>query len=186
MGTVARLLDEHVSFRCTSVDRIGIRGYVPGLQYEGGVVKFLVQARQHRSRRRPRSTATTSGSSPSSTPLVAASGVPVVRFKRGESQRGHRPPLSGRGASPPGTAGWCWSARPRSGPRRGVASSMTATPGIAPTIPTSPGGASRRCPTTGTSISPTASGVRRSSSCARMRRIRCGAAPTATSGPNAS
>ena len=42
MGTVARLLAEHVSFRCTSVDRIGIRGYIPGLQYEGGVVKFLL------------------------------------------------------------------------------------------------------------------------------------------------
>ncbi len=30
MGTVAKLLAEHVSFRCGSVDRIGIRGYVPG------------------------------------------------------------------------------------------------------------------------------------------------------------
>ena len=43
MGTVARLLAERVSFRCTSVDRIGIRGYVPGLMYEGGVVKFLLE-----------------------------------------------------------------------------------------------------------------------------------------------
>ena len=43
MGTVDRLLAEHVSFRCTSVDRLGIRGYIPGLQYEGGVVKFLVK-----------------------------------------------------------------------------------------------------------------------------------------------
>ena len=41
MGTIDSLLAEHVSFRCTSVDRIGTRGYVPGLQYEGGVVKFL-------------------------------------------------------------------------------------------------------------------------------------------------
>jgi len=36
MGTVVRLLAGNVSFRCASVDRIGIRGYVPGLQYEGG------------------------------------------------------------------------------------------------------------------------------------------------------
>jgi hypothetical protein len=42
MGTVYTLLAGHVSFRCTSVDRIAIRGYVPGLQYEGGVAKFLV------------------------------------------------------------------------------------------------------------------------------------------------
>jgi hypothetical protein len=43
MGTVARLLAEHVSFRCASVVRIAIRGYVPGSMYEGGMVKFLVQ-----------------------------------------------------------------------------------------------------------------------------------------------
>ena len=42
MGTISSLLAGHVSFRCTSVDRIGIRGYVPGLQYEGGLVKFLL------------------------------------------------------------------------------------------------------------------------------------------------
>ncbi len=43
MGTVARLLAENVSFRCTSVDRIGIRGYIPGLQYEGGLLRFLLE-----------------------------------------------------------------------------------------------------------------------------------------------
>ena len=42
MGTLDRLLHDHVGFRCSSVDRIGIRGYIPGLQYEGGVVKFLL------------------------------------------------------------------------------------------------------------------------------------------------
>jgi hypothetical protein len=42
MGAVASLLAEHVSFRCTAVDRIGVAGYVPGLQYEGGVVRFLL------------------------------------------------------------------------------------------------------------------------------------------------
>lgn len=86
MGTVARLLDEHVSFRCTSVDRIGIRGYVPGLQYEGGVVKFLL----NRAR----------GTIPSPALLVQNhdrlvdelahledhSAVPVVRFKVGQSK----------------------------------------------------------------------------------------------------
>lgn len=83
MGTVARLLDEHVSFRCKSVDRIGIRGYVAGLQYEGGVVKFLLNR---------------GGFIPSPAMLLGnherlvaeldalatASAVPVVRFKRGE------------------------------------------------------------------------------------------------------
>jgi hypothetical protein len=32
METVARLLAEHVGFRCTSVNRIRIRSYIPGQQ----------------------------------------------------------------------------------------------------------------------------------------------------------
>jgi hypothetical protein len=85
MGTVARLLAEHVSFRCTSVDRIGIRGYIRGLQYEGGVVKFLVNRGNNipspaaLNRNRERLVAELDA-------LVAASGVPVVRFKGGESK----------------------------------------------------------------------------------------------------
>jgi hypothetical protein len=83
MGTVARLLAENVSFRCTSVDRIGIRGYIPGLQYEGGVVRFLLKrgypipspaALNHN---HDRLVAQLDA-------LVASSGVPVVRFKRGD------------------------------------------------------------------------------------------------------
>ena len=83
MGTVAKLLAENVSFRCTSVDRIGIRGYIPGLQYEGGVVRFLLERGNHipspaaLNRNRERLVAELEA-------LVAASGVPVVRFKRGE------------------------------------------------------------------------------------------------------
>jgi hypothetical protein len=83
MGTVAKLLAENVSFRCTSVDRIGIRGYVPGLQYEGGVVKFLLDRGNHipspaaLNRNRERLVAELDA-------LVAASGVPVVRFRRGD------------------------------------------------------------------------------------------------------
>jgi hypothetical protein len=85
MGTVAKLLAEHVSFRCSSVDRIGIRGYIPELQYEGGVVKFLVcrgntiPSPAALSRNHERLIAEFDA-------LVAASGVPVVRFKRGESK----------------------------------------------------------------------------------------------------
>jgi hypothetical protein len=85
MGTVARLLEEHVSFRCTSVDRVGIRGYIPGLQYEGGVVKFLLNRGNYipspaaLNHNRERLVADLGA-------LVAASGVPVVRFKAGESK----------------------------------------------------------------------------------------------------
>ena len=85
MGTVATLLDEHVSFRCTSVDRIGVRGYIPGLQYEGGVVKFLlnrggtIPSPALLNRNRERLVAELEA-------LEEGTGVPVVRFKAGESK----------------------------------------------------------------------------------------------------
>jgi len=81
MGTISSLLAEHVSFRCSSVDRIGVRGYVPGLQYEGGVVKFLlnrgfsVPSPAVLNHNHERLVAELDA-------LVAASGVPVVRFKK--------------------------------------------------------------------------------------------------------
>ncbi len=81
MGTVASLLAGHVSFRCTSVDRIGIRGYVPGLQYEGGVLRFLLERGYH--------IPSPAGLAHNHDRLVAeldavaaAHDVPVVRFKR--------------------------------------------------------------------------------------------------------
>jgi hypothetical protein len=43
VGTVDRLLAEHVSFRVTCVDRVGVAGYIRALQFEGGVVKFILQ-----------------------------------------------------------------------------------------------------------------------------------------------
>jgi hypothetical protein len=85
MGTVARLLDEHVSFRCTSVDRIGIRGYIPGIQYEFGLVKFLlnrggtIPSPALLNRNHERLLAELEA-------LEARTGVPVVRFKTGESK----------------------------------------------------------------------------------------------------
>ncbi len=85
MGTVARLLAEHTSFRCTSVDRVGIRGYIPGLQYEGGVVKFLL----NRGNRIPSPAALNRNRErlvDELDALVSTSGVPVVRFRRGESK----------------------------------------------------------------------------------------------------
>jgi hypothetical protein len=83
MGTIDSLLAEHVSFRCTSVDRIGTRGYVPGLQYEGGVVKFLLKrgfpipspAALNRNHERLVSELDA---------LVRSAAVPLVRFKGGD------------------------------------------------------------------------------------------------------
>ncbi len=85
MGTVARLLAENVTFRCRSVDRVGIRGYIPGLQYEGGLVKFLVKrgntipSPAALLRNHDRMVAELDA-------LTAGRGLDVVRFKRGESK----------------------------------------------------------------------------------------------------
>src|SRR6516164_4839745 len=85
MGTVTRLLDEHVSFRCSSVDRIGVRGYIPGIQYEFGLVKFLlsrggtIPSPALLKRNHERLVAELES-------LEERSGVPVLRFKPGESK----------------------------------------------------------------------------------------------------
>src|SRR5271169_5614984 len=98
MGTVATLLDEHVSFRCTSVDRIGIRGYVAGLQYEGGVVKFLLNRGNFipspalLNRNRERLVAELEA-------LEESTGVPVVRFKSGESKEDIARPFQDKAAA---------------------------------------------------------------------------------------
>lgn len=83
MGTVATLLAEHVSFRCASVDRIGIRGYVPGLQYEGGLVKFLVN-RDFRIPAPPALNKNHDRLVAELDTLIATTGVPSVRFGRGD------------------------------------------------------------------------------------------------------
>lgn len=98
MGTVASLLAEHVSFRCTSVDRIGIRGYIPGLMYEGGLVKFLVErgntipspAALNRNRQRLVSELDT---------LVARTGVSLVRFNAGQSKEDTARPYQDQAAA---------------------------------------------------------------------------------------
>ena len=81
MGTIASLRAEHVSFRCSSVDRIGIRGYVPGLEYQAGG-EFLSRGYPVPS---PAALNQAHGRLFAGLDaLVASTGVPVVRFKRDE------------------------------------------------------------------------------------------------------
>lgn len=42
MGTVASILAEHVGFRLSCVDRIFVQGYIPRMQSEGMVVRFML------------------------------------------------------------------------------------------------------------------------------------------------
>jgi hypothetical protein len=85
MGTVSTLLADRVSLRCTSIDRVLLGGYIPQMQYEGGVIRFLLNrglvipspvglARNH-----DRLVAEYES-------LVAAGGIPVIRFTKGESK----------------------------------------------------------------------------------------------------
>lgn len=43
MGTVARLLANNITFRLSCPDRIFLQGYIPALQSEGLVIRFLIQ-----------------------------------------------------------------------------------------------------------------------------------------------
>jgi hypothetical protein len=80
---VADLLSEHVTLRLDSVDRIGVHGYIQGLAYEGGLVRFLLG----RGYRLP----TPRGLAQNHDRLVAeleqfavAAGLDVVRFAKGQ------------------------------------------------------------------------------------------------------
>jgi len=83
MGTVDRLLADHVSFRLTCVDRIGVAAYIPGLQYENGLVAFILQrgypipspVALHRNHDRLIGELDR---------FVAANGLEVVRFNKGD------------------------------------------------------------------------------------------------------
>ena len=133
MGTVARLLDEHVSFRCTSVDRIGVRGYVPGIQYEFGLVKFLLNrggtipspALLNRNHERLVAELEALEERPACLSCASRPESPKRTWRDPSKTRRWRP------VDPD----WCWWARPRSGPRCGGATSTTPTPDIAQPSP---------------------------------------------------
>ena len=116
MGTVATLLAENVSFRCTSVDRIGIRGYIPGLQYEGGVLRFLIE----RGCRIPSPAGLTHNHDrlvSELDALVAAHDVAVVRFKRDECKEDIARPYQLAAAAPTARARAARAPRPSGRPR---------------------------------------------------------------------
>lgn len=92
MGTVASLLADHVSFRLSCVDRLFVQGYVPGLQSEGLVVRFLL----HQGFEIPSPV----GLRRVHDRLVAAidrfvadNNLPVVRFAKGQSKEDTARPL---------------------------------------------------------------------------------------------
>jgi hypothetical protein len=85
VDAVSSLVAERVSFRVTSVDRVFVAGYIPGLQYEGGVVRFLlgrgypIPSPVGLARNHDRLVAEIEG-------FAAGRGVEVVRFAKRQSK----------------------------------------------------------------------------------------------------
>jgi hypothetical protein len=82
--SVAEILREHVTLEVESIDRMYLNGYVPGLQYEGGVAAFF---RRHRGQ----PFASSALMEPISKAFVAAihafvdtQGVPLITFAKGQ------------------------------------------------------------------------------------------------------
>jgi hypothetical protein len=88
MGTVASLLAQHITLRVRAVDRIGIAGYVPALQHEGGLVQFLLHRASLIGRRNIPSPALLGHNHDRMVAdfdrFVAEHELPVVRFRRGD------------------------------------------------------------------------------------------------------
>jgi hypothetical protein len=88
MGTIASLLSEHVTLRVRAVDRIGVAGYVPALQHEGGLVQFLLHRASLIGQRNIPSPALLGHNHDRMVAdlerFVADHEVPVVRFRRGD------------------------------------------------------------------------------------------------------
>ena len=107
-----------------------VRGYIPGLQYEGGVVKFLL----NRGFTVASPAALNNNHERLVTELdapVAASGVPVVRFKRDDYKEDIARPYQDQRLRP-GATGWCSWARHKKRQAAGGVLSTRPMPATAP------------------------------------------------------
>ena len=90
MGTVASLLADHVSLRLGSVDRVGVGGFIPALQHEGGLIKFLLHRASLLGHRNLPSPALLGHNHDRMVRdldrFVTEHELPVVRFRRGEGK----------------------------------------------------------------------------------------------------
>jgi hypothetical protein len=90
MGNVAGLLAEHVTLRVRCVDRVGVAGFVPALQHEGGLVQFLLHRARLIGKRNLPSPALLGHNHDRMVRdldrFVAEHDLPVIRFRRGQSK----------------------------------------------------------------------------------------------------
>ena len=178
MATISSLLRDHVTLQVRSVDRLFLQGYVPRLQTQGQVIRFLLD------RGFPIPSPAVLGKIgrgyvAAINRFIVDHEIPVVRFVKGDVKEDiareyfKRAEQQGRygvvlvGVAQEKTSAWRgW----REGGRTAIRTSSTA--------------ASRSSRTTTTSTSATQTGGRRSSRRSRTRRSRCGSTSTATSGPS--
>lgn len=97
MGPVSRLLSERVALRLSCLDRILVGGYVPRLQSEGMVVRWMLDRGEQPSPRvfgRARERAADAVDR-----FVKATGAPLLTFERHQSKEDLPPSLPGRGGA---------------------------------------------------------------------------------------
>ena len=179
MATIASLLRERVTLQVNSVDRIFLAGYVPKLQSEGLVVRFLLD----RGFPIPSPAALgkiSEGYVRAIERFAAKQKIPVVHFKRGESKEQIARRYM-RKAERDGRFGvvMIGVAQEKASAWRGFATAGR------PRTRTSLIAGCRCSPTTTTSMSATRSGDRRLSRPSPTPPTECGFISTGMSGPNA-
>jgi hypothetical protein len=104
MATITSLLRERVTLQVNSVDRIFLAGYIPKLQSEGQVVRFLLD------RGYPIPSPAALGKNGAAyvraiERVASGNRIPVVHFKKG-SPRSWSPAGTCSGPSARGASGW--------------------------------------------------------------------------------
>jgi len=82
--SVAEILNRHITFEVECIDRMYLNVYVPGLQWEGGVVKFFRSHRGHPIASSALMDPMTKSFVKAMEQLVKREQIPVVQFRKGQ------------------------------------------------------------------------------------------------------
>jgi hypothetical protein len=84
MRNIPELLKEHVTLEVECIDRVYLNGYIPGLQYSGGLVHFLEQHRGQLIASPVLLTEITHGFVAEIERFAARHQIPLIRFEKGQ------------------------------------------------------------------------------------------------------
>ena len=82
--SVAKILDQHVTFELECIDRMYLNVYVPGLQFESGVAKFFRRHRVHQFASSALMDPMTRAFVASMEGFAKQQQIPVVQFRKGQ------------------------------------------------------------------------------------------------------